>query len=221
MVLKRYLPSSLVDAIVRGEQTLSFEPSTQPLTVLFADLCGFTSNTQSLLATHMAELLNEYLVCMTRVVFAHGGTVDKFIGDSVMVVFGAPEPMTGQDQARRAVACALEMQVVMAELNARWEQQGLPAMQMRVGVHHGPCVVGNFGGDERMEYTAIGSTVNIASRIEGVCPPGAVLVSREVGDYLPGGSVKLAGDFELEGVRQAVTLFALLPAAADAPERVA
>jgi adenylate cyclase len=178
--------------------------------VLFADLAGFTRASAQLRATKSARVLNEYLSRMNDVVFAHGGTVDKYMGDGLMVLFGAPVRLEAKEQLQRAAACALAMQRVMAELNADWARAGLPELLLRIGVHHGPEVVGNFGDARRSDYTAIGPTVNLASRIEGVCPPGEVLVSGDVYDFLPETAGVDAGTFELKGIDGAVRCFRLV-----------
>ena len=207
-VLKRYLPPDLVDQIVSGERSLEQEPQTMSAAVLFSDLEGFTALTEKLRAKKMARVLNEYLTVMNDVIYDHGGTVDKFIGDAIMVVFGAPAPMTAQGQTERARHCALAMQQAMIGLNQKWAQDRIPELKMRIGIHHGPVVVGTFGSDKRSDYTAIGPTVNLASRIESVCQPGHVFVSGEVCDYLEESMVQEAGEFDLKGVGE-VNLYKL------------
>ena len=207
-VLKRYLPPDLVDQIVSGETSLEQEPQTMSVTVLFTDLVGFTKLTEELRAKKMARVLNQYLTVMNDVIYEFGGTIDKFIGDAIMVVFGAPTPMIPQDQTERATQCASAMQAAMEGLNKTWAEDEIPELQMRIGVHHGPVVIGTFGSEKRSDYTAIGSTVNMASRIESVCEPGEVFLSGEVCDYLDESAVKKAGKFELKGMGE-VNLYKL------------
>jgi adenylate cyclase len=209
-VLKRYLPPDLVDDILAGRVSLDDEPEALQATVLFADLAGFTKASAKLRAPKVARLVNEYLSTMSRVVFAHGGTVDKYMGDGVMVFFGAPVRLEAKEQVLRAARCALAMQRAMADLSTKWTTEGLPEIAMRVGVHHGPVVVGNFGDARRSDYTAIGPTVNLASRIEGAATPGGVLVSGEVYDFLPEQMAEDAGAFELKGIDGAVQCFRLV-----------
>ena len=166
----------------------------------------------------LSELCSDYSIVsidrlageseMNDVIYEHGGTIDKFIGDAIMVVFGAPSPMTAQDQTERASQCAVAMQGAMINLNKQWADDGIPELKMRIGIHHGPVVVGTFGSDKRSDYTAIGPTVNLASRIESVCEPGQVFISGEVCDYLDEAMVKDAGEFELKGVGE-VNLYRL------------
>jgi len=209
-VLKRYLPPALVDEILAGRMSLDVEPETAQATVLFGDLAGFTKTSAQLRATKMARMLNEYLSKMNDVVFAHGGTIDKYMGDGIMVIFGAPVRLEASDQVRKATECALAMQRAMTELHTRWRKEGLPEIPLRVGVHHGPVVVGNFGDARRSDYTAIGPTVNLASRIEGQCPPGSVLVSGEVCDFLSEGMAEDAGTFQLKGIEGLVRCYRLV-----------
>ena len=207
-VLKRYLPPSLVDDIVAGRASLEQEPKATVATILFSDLSGFTLLTNKLRAGKMARLLNEYLAVMTDVIYDHGGTIDKFIGDAIMVIFGAPVEMSPVEQAERASQCALAMYRSLETLNQRWGEENIPEISMRIGVHQGPVVVGTFGGEKRSDYTAIGPTVNVASRIETACTP-EVFISGELFDCLPETMAEEAGEFELKGMTGAQTLFRL------------
>ena len=215
-VLRRYLPPDLVDMLLSedevedGVDLLNADPVSIPVTILFSDLCGFTGMTAKLRAVKVARILNEYLTVMNDIIFEFGGTIDKFIGDAIMVLFGAPKAMRPDDQARQAAQCALRMQQAMDELNAKWMEQGIPELKMRIGIHHGPTVVGNFGSQKRSDYTAIGPTVNMASRIESACEPGHAYVSGEICDYLPEEMVQQAGTFELKGVSGEISLYRLV-----------
>jgi adenylate cyclase len=207
--LSRYLSPCLVERVIRGELPMDGEPTTALLTVLFADLVGFTPITEQLRAQRIFHMLSEYWDTMTDVIFRHEGTVEKYIGDAIVVLFGAPVSSPASQQANAAAACAFEMQQQMAKLNARWQAEGLPAFSLRIGIHQGPAVVGKFGSEQRSHFTAIGSTLNIASRIEGVCAPGAIFLSSDVADFLPEGSFEYLGLFDLKGIPHQVTLYRL------------
>lgn len=145
------------------------------VTILLTDLRGFTSVSEAYPVGVVLELLNRYLVEMSKVISRHGGTIDKFMGDSIMVLFGVPQARG--DEVQRAVACAVEMQIALDELNAHHKQIGLPAMYMGIGVNTGVVMAGLLGSDLYSEYTVIGDEVNLASRIEAVSLRGQVLIS--------------------------------------------
>ena len=208
-VLKRYLPPDLVEDLIQGDLEVVQEPKMVTATVLFSDLQGFTKYANHISPTELSERLNEYLAEMTDIIFEYGGTIDKFIGDAIMVLFGAPRTMDPTSQARAASACAQAMQRRMALLMERWRESGAPTMAMRIGVHQGPMVVGSFGSASRSDYTAIGANVNFAARIEPVCIPGEVFVSEEIAQRLGPALVESAGTFELKGFDEPPPLYRL------------
>ena len=208
-VLKRFLPTSLVYKASRGELSLDLRPEPRLVTVLFSDIVGFTQISNTLRSRRVATLLNEYLSEMTRAVFDNGGTVDKFMGDAVLAIFGAPEEISPNEQVRRAIASARQMLATLKALNMRWQEQGIPTIQFRCGIHQGTAVVGMFGGEERSDYTAIGPSVNIASRIQEVASPNSILVSATVADYLDDTEIHKFQPLALKGVDETVLTFAL------------
>jgi len=208
-IMNRYLPPQLVEELMAKELSMDEPAHSRHITVLFADLAGFTSTCEQFGAQVITELLNDYLTTMSDVIFEHGGTIDKFIGDAVMVIFGAPKSMSPDEQRQRAVDCALAMQREMAGFQERSQVRGQPQLHMRIGIHQGPAVVGNFGSDKRVDYTCIGHTVNIASRIETACEPGAVFVSGAVAEGLTQETIA-AGTFDLKGVQKKKPLFKVM-----------
>ena len=209
-VLKRYLPPALVDRIIDGEISMD-QPELKMVTVMFSDICNFTSISESLGPQVIADVLNAYLNTMTSVIFDHGGTIDKFIGDGIMVMFGAPLEMSPKEQAERASRCGLAMQRAVVSFSEECVARGLPRVRIRIGVHQGEAVVGNFGAAQRADYTCIGPTVNIAARIESSCQPGAVYLSGAVRAHLPRGATVDAGCFELKGISEVLELYQLIP----------
>ncbi|MCU0549207.1 MAG: response regulator [Leptolyngbya sp. Prado105] len=210
-VLSRFLPQTLVKRAAQGELTLDLRPEPRMITVLFSDIVGFTQLSNTLRSRRVAELLNEYLTAMTRCVFDNGGTVDKFMGDAILAIFGAPEELTPNEQVRRAIATARQMYGILDRLNAQWMAQGIDSVQFRCGIHQGTAVVGMFGGEERSDYTAIGPSVNIAARLQEAAAPGAILISAAVADYVDEDNIKKESPLKLKGVDETVLTFSVNP----------
>jgi GAF domain-containing protein/class 3 adenylate cyclase/two-component SAPR family response regulator len=214
-VLKRFLPAVLVQKAATGDLTLDLRPEPRLITVLFSDIVGFTQLSNTLRSRRVAELLNEYLEAMTKVVFGNGGTVDKFMGDAILALYGAPEELTPNEQVRRAINTARAMHRSLADLNQHWREQGvfdgdrLTSVQFRCGIHQGTAVVGMFGSAERADYTAIGPSVNIAARLQAAALPGTILVSAAVADYLQEEEITKGSPLELKGVDETVLTFAV------------
>ncbi len=217
-VLKRFLPPSMVQRAAKGELVLDLNPEPRVITTLFTDIVGFTHLANTLRALRVAKLLNEYLEAMTHCVFDNGGTVDKFMGDGILAIFGAPEELTPNEQVRRAVATARQMYSALQELNQRWQAQGIvganvnvPPVRFRCGIHLGTAVVGMFGSSERSDYTAIGPSVNIASRLQEAAEPNSILVSAAVADYLEDDNLTQRNLLQLKGVDESVLTFSVRP----------
>ncbi|MBE9185185.1 response regulator [Microcoleus sp. LEGE 07076] len=214
-VLRRFLPPSMVKAAAAGDLALDLRPEPRLITILFSDIVGFTEMANTLRSRRVAELLNEYLAAMTKAIFDSGGTVDKFVGDAVMALFGAPEELTPNEQVRRAIAAARLMLRALNELNERWLEQGIvgengvPAVRFRCGIHQGTAVVGMFGGPDRSDYTAIGPSVNIAARLQEVAEPNSVLISAAVADYVEEGRIVKYKPLKLKGIDETVLTFVL------------
>jgi adenylate cyclase len=194
-------------------------------TVLFTDLKGFSSTSEGLEPAALMDWLNEYMEVMAGAVMKHGGVVEKYIGDSIMAVFGVPIPRASQDQiandAQNAIRCSLAMREEMEKLNELWQQRGLPACSTRIGIHTGPLVAGSLGSLDRQEYTVIGDSVNTASRLESFGKDSddphlrddkcRILIS-EATRALLGEQFKLhaVGTMSLKGKSEKVMIFAVL-----------
>jgi adenylate cyclase len=161
--LARYFSPSLVDELAREQSSLG-KDTVQDTAVMFLDIRGFTAFAEQLPPEITLELLRNFHRRMSQEVFAHSGTIDKFIGDGLMATFGVPKK--GANDATNAVLCALAMRQSMKEWNVERERQGWQPIEMGIGIHYGPVVMGNIGTEERLEFAVIGDTVNVASRIE-------------------------------------------------------
>ncbi|MBX7150064.1 adenylate/guanylate cyclase domain-containing protein [bacterium] len=161
----RYAPPAYVDELVKDPSKLELGGEEKEISILFSDIEGFTSMSENLSPKELVELLNEYLGAMTHIIFQQGGTLDKYIGDAIVAVFGAPLPQN--EHALHACYAALEMQKALAELRQKWSQKGLPPVRNRIGLNTGKVVFGNIGSDIRYDYTAIGDHMNLSSRLEG------------------------------------------------------
>ena len=206
-VLQRFLPPALVRKANEGELQLDLRPEPRLVTVLFSDIVGFTQLSNTLRSRRVAELLNEYLETMTHAIFNNGGTVDKFMGDAVLALFGAPEEMSPNEQVKRAIAAARQMYSDLDGLNERWAQQGIGPVKFRCGIHQGTAVVGMFGSSERSDYTAIGPSVNIAARIQESATAETILVSAAVADYLDEREIVKFDPLKLKGIDETVLTF--------------
>lgn len=173
--LGRYLPADLVDKVVRREQDMGLGGSRREVTILFADVVAFTPLTEQLSAEEVVAMLNELFTILTEIVFRHGGTIDKFIGDCVMAMWGAPRKQ--EDHAALALAAAEDMMSWLETGNVGWEKKYGARIQLAIGIHTGEAIVGNVGSETRMEFTAIGETVNIAARLESIARPSQILVT--------------------------------------------
>ena len=211
-LFRRFLNPNVVQQIVeQGETVESLSGRTREITVLFSDIRGFTTLSESRAPAEVVQLLNRYFERQVEVVFRHGGTLDKFIGDCIMAFWGAP--MDDSGHARHAVAAAMEMQEVLLEFKRELQAEGSDVgdFDVGIGVHSGPAVVGFIGAQRKLDYTAIGDTVNLASRVEGMTKGVArVLVTRETVEAC-NGSAEFAfqhhGAFAVKGRAAEVNLY--------------
>lgn len=204
----QYVSPALVDEILASPGTLKLGGDRREITLLFTDLVAFTSICEQLPAEEVARILNRHLAEMTEIVMRHGGTVNKFIGDAVMAFWGAP--VADPAQADHALDAAIEMQAAMTKMRAELLASGGPTLGMRIGLHRGECIVGNLGGMHRFDYTAIGDSVNLAARLEGVNKVygTGILASDGVAKTLAAGrSMRPVDSVRVMGRHQAVELF--------------
>ena len=179
------------------------------VTMLMTDLRGFTSLSERLPAERVVALLNRYFTTMVTVIKQYQGTIDEFIGDAIFVLFGAP--VWQEDDAERAVACAVAMQLAMSSINEQNLKEDLPELEMGIGIHTGQVVVGNIGSAERMKYGVVGSQVNLTSRIQSCTIGGQILISEATRQEV-GRSLKVGQQIEVKakGVEHPVTLSEVL-----------
>jgi adenylate cyclase len=178
--LGRYLSRQVYESIFEGRQDARIGCSRKKLTVFFSDIVGFANQTEGMESEDVTFILNGYLNRMAGVVLKHGGTLDKFIGDAVLVFFGDPETKGVAEDAVACVRMALEMKEAIGELNREWLAKGIrQGFEVRMGISTGFSTVGNFGSDERMDYTIIGKQVNLANRLQAAAQPGEILIGQE------------------------------------------
>ncbi|HYP52387.1 MAG TPA: adenylate/guanylate cyclase domain-containing protein, partial [Pyrinomonadaceae bacterium] len=171
---ERFLPEYVVRQLLENPDSFKLGGASQTVTVLFADIRGFTGLSEHAPPEKVVQLLNKYFSAMTEIIFEHGGTLDKYIGDELMALFGAPLP--APEDACNAVKAAVRMQQAMPEINAELSAAGLPEIHVGIGLHTGEAVVGYIGSERRSEYTAIGDTVNLAARLQSNAREGQILL---------------------------------------------
>jgi len=178
--LAKYLAPQVYDSIFTGQQDVKIVSKRKKLTVCFSDLVGFTEITDKMESEDLTQLLNHYLTEMSKIALQYGATIDKYVGDAIVMFFGDPATLGVKEDALACVQMALAMQRRVGELAKEWSNSGIATpLRCRIGIHTGYCTVGNFGSDDRMDYTMVGGTVNLASRLEHEAPAGGVLISFE------------------------------------------
>ena len=205
--MERYHSPAVIDEIVKGSNVDEDEVRTADVSILFADISGFTTVSETKAPEEVAAYLSNFFSAAVDAIFAYGGTLDKFIGDAVMAFFGAP--ITQDDHADRAIMAGLMMMERVDEWNAQRQSEGLPPVRIRVGINSGPAVVGNVGTEKRVDYTVLGSSVNIASRLEsGVAKPGQLVISQNTLERVVGSfQTESLGEFALKGLQQKMPVF--------------
>ncbi|MCP4134191.1 MAG: adenylate/guanylate cyclase domain-containing protein [bacterium] len=161
----RYLAPGVIEDIIKNPESLELGGESRIITTFFSDVAGFSTISEKLTPSALVSLLNEYLSEMTEIILQHGGTIDKYEGDAIMAFYGAPQPIP--DHALKACMAAIDMEKRLKELQDKWREEGKDALFVRMGMNTGEAVVGNMGSKTRMDYTAMGDSVNLASRLEG------------------------------------------------------
>ena len=210
--LAKYLPPQVHEAIFSGEFDTGITTKRRKLTIFFSDISNFTSTSEGLQPEDLTRYLNEYFSEMTDIALDHGATIDKYIGDAMMVFFGDPDSKGEQEDARACVKMALKMRDRVSDLQDKWQKQGFAdPFVIRMGMNTGYCNVGNFGSDQRLTYTIIGSEVNVAQRLEASAQPGGILMSYETyahaQDLI---EVEQLNSISMKGVKREIKVFSVL-----------
>jgi class 3 adenylate cyclase len=210
--LAKYLSPQVYSSIFSGKQDVQIEAKRKKLTIFFSDIVGFTSIADVLESEDLTELLNDYLTEMSRIALEHGATIDKFIGDAILAFFGDPDSKGVKEDAVACVRMAIAMQRRMREMQEDWRARGLDrAFELRIGITTGFCTVGNFGSEDRMDYTVVGNEVNRAARLQALAETGGILLSSEtyalVKDAIAAND---QGEAELKGIPRPVRIYKVL-----------
>jgi adenylate cyclase len=202
----RYLSDEIVSSLLESPAGLELGGEKRKVTIMMTDLRGFTSISERLPPEKVVRVINNFLETMTEIIVRHSGTIDEFIGDAILVIFGAP--ISRPDDAERAAACAVQMQLAMKDVNERNRAEGLPAVEMGIGVNTGEVVVGNIGSKKRTKYGVVGSAVNVTSRIESYTVGGQILISEQTHSDA-GPIVETAGELLVspKGVKAPITIY--------------
>jgi class 3 adenylate cyclase len=207
--LAKYLAPQVYDSIFTGQQEVKIVSKRKKLTVCFSDLVGFTEITDKMESEDLTQLLNHYLTEMSKIALQYGATVDKYVGDAIVMFFGDPTTLGVKEDAIACVQMAIAMQERVRELAGEWKNSGVETpLQSRIGIHTGYCTVGNFGSEDRMDYTMVGGTVNLASRLEHEAAPGGVLISFETYAHVKDEVYcEERGPVRVKGIAQPVTTY--------------
>ena len=210
--LAKYLSPQVYESIFRGKQEVKVASSRKKLTVFFSDIADFTETADRLESEELTQLLNHYLTEMSKIALTHGATIDKYVGDAILIFFGDPETRGVKEDALACVEMAIAMRAKMQELQNIWRDSGIEKpLRCRMGIHTDYCTVGNFGSEDRMDYTIIGGGVNTASRLESLATPGEILISYEtfaqIRDRI---ACKEHGKIEVKGIAYPLTTYLVI-----------
>jgi class 3 adenylate cyclase len=210
--LAKYLSPQVYDSIFSGKQEVKVASSRKKLTIFFSDIAGFTETADRLESEELSQLLNQYLTEMSQIALDYGATIDKYVGDAILIFFGDPETRGAKQDALACVKMAIAMRKRMHDLQDIWRESGIgKPLRVRMGIHTGFCTVGNFGSEDRMDYTIIGGAVNTASRLENVATPGEIVISYEtfatVRDQV---HCEELGEIEVKGIAYPIATYKVL-----------
>ena len=206
----RYLSDDIVSQLLEAPEGLELGGDLREVTIMMSDICGFTSLAERLPPPQVVSILNRYFEHMTGIIFDHGGTIDEFLGDAILAVFGAPHRQ--DDDPERAVRCALAMQEAISMVNAENEAEGLPTIQHRIALNTGSVIAGNIGSDRRAKYGCVGHAMNVTSRIEGETHPDEILISADTRNALPRHAFSFgeARHLSVKGIEDAIVVYPVL-----------
>ena len=206
----RYLSDDIVAQLLEAPEGLELGGDLREVTIMMSDICGFTSLAERLPPPQVVSMLNRYFEHMTGIIFEQGGTIDEFLGDAILAVFGAPH--RHDDDPVRAVRCALAMREAVSIVNAANEAEGLPKLQHRIALNTGSVIAGNIGSEQRAKYGCVGHAMNVTSRIEGETNPGEILVSDATRKALPDNvfSFGEARHLSVKGIEDAIITYPVL-----------
>ena len=210
--LAKYLSPQVYNSIFTGRREVKLASRRKRLTVFFSDLIDFSGTTERLESEDLTRLLNHYLTEMSKIALAHGATIDKYVGDAMVIFFGDPDSLGVREDALACVSMAIEMRERMQALERMWMEAGLEKpLKCRMGINTGICTVGNFGSEDRMDYTIIGSGVNLAARLEKACPPSEILISYETYSHIKNTiSCQPEGKIQAKGFTEPVSTYRVL-----------
>ena len=219
--LAKYLSPEVYNSIFTGEKEVNLETHRKKLTVLFSDIKGFTTLTDTMEAEALATLLNSYLKEMAEVATRYGGTLDKFIGDAIMIFFGDPKSRGERQDALACVMMAIEMREQLKYLREKWINQGISdPLHIRIGINTGYCTVGNFGSENRLDYTIVGGQVNLASRLESNADTDQILISHETFALVQDTIIcESKGDIKVKGIAYPVKNYQVIGVNPEAEAR--
>lgn len=210
--LAKYLSPEVYNSIFTGEKEVKLETNRKKLTVFFSDIMGFTPLTDTMEPEALATLLNSYLKEMAEVAACYGGTIDKFIGDAIMIFFGDPKSRGEKQDAIACVMMAIEMRERLKYLREKWINQGISdPLHIRIGINTGYCTVGNFGSENRMDYTTVGGQVNLASRLESNAGTDQILISHETFALVQDTIIcESKGEITVKGIARPVKIYQVI-----------